>query len=70
MKLEEKRLLDVKELAEYTGLGLTMAREFGKETGAVYRIGRRVLYDRHIIDRAIDNKALRFDVDKNKEETK
>lgn len=56
MNLDGKRLLDVKELAAYTGLGLTRAAEYGKALGAVYRIGRRVLYDRKIIDRAIDNK--------------
>lgn len=56
MKLEGKRLLDVKELAEYTGLGLTRAAEYGKALGAVYRIGRRVFYDRKIIDLAIDKK--------------
>lgn len=56
MNLEGKRLLSVKELAEYTGLGLTRATEYGKELGAVYRIGRRVLYDRKIIDLAIDKK--------------
>ena len=50
----EKRMLDVKELAVYTGQGITRAGQFGKECGAARRFGRRVLYDRKVIDQALD----------------
>ena len=49
-----KRLLDVKELGAYCGLGVCKAREWGREIGAERRIGRRVLYDRMAVDREID----------------
>ena len=49
-----KRLLDVRELCTYCGIGTCTAREWGKEIGAERRIGRRVLYDRMAIDAEID----------------
>ena len=49
------RMLGIKELCAYTGLGQSMARDFAKQYAAVVKIGRRVLYDRHVIDQAIDN---------------
>lgn len=49
-----KRLLDIKELCTYCGIGTCTAREWGKEIGAERRIGRRVLYDRVAVDAAID----------------
>lgn len=56
--LEMKRLLGIDDLCEYMGLGRCTAAEFGKRNGAVVRIGRRVLYDRSIIDRAIESERL------------
>ncbi len=53
-ELNNKRLLDALEIAEYTGLGRNTARKFAEEAGAVKRYGRRVLFDREAIDRAID----------------
>ena len=50
----EKRMFDVSELAEYLGMGVTRAVEFGKDCGAVRHMGRRVLFDRKIIDKALD----------------
>lgn len=52
--IEEKRLLDTKELASYMSCGKQKARAFADECGATKRIGKSVLFDRHIIDRAID----------------
>ena len=49
-----KRLLDTKEACNYTGLGPTKIREWGKEIGAIKHIGRRVLFDRVILDKFID----------------
>lgn len=49
-----KRLLNVKELCTYIGMGHTRAEAWAREHGALKRIGRRVLYDRVAIDKAID----------------
>ncbi|GEM_PF-1381071 len=53
--LNWKRLLSVKELMAYSGLGRNRAAEWGKEIHAEKRIGRRVFYDRLIVDKAIDS---------------
>lgn len=53
--LNWKRLLSVKELMAYSGLGKSRAAAWGKEIHAEKRIGRRVFYDRRIVDRAIDS---------------
>ena len=58
MNTQNKRLLNVVELCEYIGLGKTKATEWGKAIGADKRIGRRLLFDRTIIDRAIDQDTL------------
>lgn len=50
----EKRLLDTKELAGYMSCGRQKARRFGDQVGATRKIGKNVLFDRTIIDRAID----------------
>lgn len=50
------RLLSNKELIQYTGLGKTKAREWAEAIGAVRRIGTRVLYDKRVIDAALDAK--------------
>lgn len=51
---KEKRLFSIDELAEYLSIGKTRAAHFGKDAGAQRNIGRRVLYDRKLIDKAID----------------
>ena len=51
-----KRLLREPELMEYLGVGRSTARRFGAECGAIVRFGRRIAYDRIIIDAAIDTK--------------
>ena len=51
----EKRLLGVDELMNYLSLGKNKAMEFGKESGAVVHIGKRTLYDKVMIDRAIED---------------
>ncbi len=52
--MSEKRLLNKSEFCKYIGMGHTKAEAWAKEIGAVKHIGRRVLYDRVIIDKAID----------------
>lgn len=51
---QSKRLLSANEIAEYTGLGRNTARKFAEEAGAVRKYGRRVLFDRVALDKAID----------------
>lgn len=50
-----KRMLQEPEMKLYTGLGRNKAREFCKSIGATVRIGRRVLYDRCVIDQYFDS---------------
>lgn len=52
--MTNKRLLNIRELMEYAGLGRNKAIEWGKEIKAEVRIGRRVLYDKAIIDKVLD----------------
>lgn len=54
-KIEEKRLLNIKEVCTYIGVGQTQARRYMDEIGAVRRFGRRVLFDKVVIDSAISN---------------
>lgn len=53
--LNGKRLLDFNEFCLYTGLGRTKGGAWAKEIGAIRHIGRRVLFDRAVIDKAIDD---------------
>ncbi|WP_288802680.1 polyprenyl synthetase solanesyl diphosphate synthase [uncultured Dialister sp.] len=52
-----KRLLNLRELVTYTGLGESKARAWAREIGAARKIGRRTVYDRAIIDKSIDGLA-------------
>lgn len=54
---EGKRLLNMQEVCNYTGLGPTKMRTWAKEIGAMKHIGRRVLFDRVAIDKAIEQDA-------------
>ena len=51
----KKRLIGIKELAVYIGMGTQSARNIGKMANAEIHIGRRVLYDIGLIDAYIDN---------------
>lgn len=55
--MEYGRLLGLRELMSYTSLGRNSATELGKNANAIVRIGKRVLYDRHRIDKWIDDQA-------------
>ena len=50
----EKRLLDAIEVCTYLNLGRSKGVEFAKSVGAEIRIGRRCLYDKVVIDKALD----------------
>ena len=48
------RLLGKKELAEYTSLGTESAEELGTVARARRKVGKRILYDRLLVDKYID----------------
>ena len=51
---KESRLIDTATLAAYLGIGYNTASAFGKEHGAAVRIGTRLLFDKVMIDKALD----------------
>lgn len=53
-KESETRMLDVNALCAYISMGKTKATEFGERCGAKRKMGKRTLYDKKIIDRALD----------------
>ena len=55
--ISEKRLLDANEVCMYLSLGRNRGIEFAKSLGAERKIGRRSLYDKTVIDRALDDLA-------------
>ena len=48
------RLYGLREGAARYGLGLTTFRKFADEVGATVHIGKRVLFDADVLDKAID----------------
>ena len=54
MNIENKRMLSRKEAETYTGLGKNLCRSWCESIGAVRKIGRRALFDKTIIDQALD----------------
>lgn len=51
---KEVRMLDVDGLCTYISMGKTKATEFGERVGAKIKMGKRTLYDKRIIDKALD----------------
>ena len=51
---KEVRMMDTKALQGYLSMGGNRAVEFGKGCGAARYIGRRLLFDKRIIDKALD----------------
>ena len=49
-----KRLLSTREAATYLGVGLKKARDYCEKVGAVRRFGKSILFDRVIIDQALN----------------
>lgn len=56
IKISEKRLLSIGEFGEYISVGRNTAIKLAKESGAVFRCGRRFLVDRIRFDRWCDEK--------------
>lgn len=54
LNLTNKRLLNREEMLLYTGMGKTAARAWCDKIGAVRHIGARTLFDKKVIDTAID----------------
>lgn len=54
-QIENKRLLSISDVCLYVGLGKNTARVYMDEIGATRKIGSRVLFDKVIIDKALDN---------------
>ena len=50
----DKRMLSRAELCTYVGLGENSAVKFAKEAKAERHIGTRVIYDKKLIDAALD----------------
>ena len=50
-----RRLMNIDELMEYTRMGRNVARKWGAEHNVVIRVGRRVLYDRKRVDEVLDS---------------
>ena len=50
----EARLMSREQGASYTGLGRTRFTDWARSIGAERRFGRRVLFDRQVIDAALD----------------
>ena len=55
--LSDKRLLSIEEFRAYAGLGENVARNVAERTGAVFRVGRRVLVDRVKVDKDCDENS-------------
>lgn len=51
----EKRLLSSIELSSYLGLGRCSSTDFATKIKARVKIGRRVLYDKTVIDKYLDS---------------
>ena len=51
------RFVPMDELRQYTGLGRVSAAKIGRDSGAVIKIGRRVVYDLKKIDEYLESLA-------------
>lgn len=50
----EKRLLNLREASSYIGVGQTQTRRYMDEIGATRKFGTRVLFDKIVIDEALN----------------
>lgn len=51
----DKRMLSIHEASTYLGIGRNTALKFLESIGAKQHIGRRVLYDKFVIDQYFDS---------------
>lgn len=49
------KCMDIKQLALYLNIGTATARKLGEDAEAVIRIGKRVLFNRSLIDDYVDS---------------
>ena len=56
IRIQEKRLLNINEFKQYASVGRNTAIELAKESGAVFRCGRRFLVDRARFDQWCDDR--------------
>lgn len=49
-----KRLMNLEEFLKYTSMGRVRGKAWAKDIGVMKHIGRRVVFDRVVIDRALD----------------
>lgn len=54
-EISDKRLLNIKEVCTYIGQGETNTRILMDEIGATRKFGRRVLFDKKVIDEYLDS---------------
>ena len=52
--ISDKRLLNIKEVCTYTGIGQTSVRKYMDKIGATRKFGKRVLFDKAVIDAALN----------------
>lgn len=55
LPIGQRALIDSKECGDYLGMGWQKARRISDEIGATRRIGGRILIDRRMIDKWIEN---------------
>ena len=55
--LSDKRRLSMEEFCIYAGLGTNTARNIAETTGALFRVGHRVLVDRVKFDKYCDENS-------------
>ncbi len=51
------RMMPIDQAAAYIGQGITRTRQLLNDIGAKRSIGRRVVYDKHVIDTWLDSLA-------------
>ena len=56
-ELDGKRYVSMDELRQYTSLGRDSAMKIGRDSGAIIKIGRRVVYDLKKIDEYLESLA-------------
>lgn len=54
-EIDKKRLLNIKEVCSYVGMGRTNVRKYMDKIGATRKFGGRVLYDKIVIDKYLDS---------------
>lgn len=52
--ITQKRMLSEREAQTYVGLGRSATRNYCQSIGAITHIGRRILFDRYKIDKALE----------------